>query len=191
MTDKDAKQVEDIALLYVRSFNRMNLQAYTIGDRDLVLGISKLKQLQKKAKFPLLSVNILDDKDQPVFQPSTVLNSGGIKIGIIGATTALLVNRQKVESEHKLNVEKPVLAIRREVAKLKKQGVGLFILLSHLNQTEITEVGRLVPEIQIVLGGQDMRMEHTLKRVGSALVGNGYMKGKYLSIMDLMVQNQS
>ena len=151
MTDKDAKPVNDIADLYVRAFNRMNLKAYTVGDRDLVLGISTLKKLQKKAKFPLLSANILDAKDQPVFKPSIVLNSGGTKIGVIGATTALLVNRQKVESNQKMRVEKPVLAIRREVAELKKQGVDLFILLSHLNQTETVEVGRLVPEIQIIL----------------------------------------
>ena len=79
----------------------------------------------------------------------------------------------------------------KEAAKLKKQGAQLLILLSHLNETELAAVGKLVPDIHIVLGGQDMRMEHSLKRVGNAFSGNGFMKGKYVSVIDLFIRNQS
>jgi 2',3'-cyclic-nucleotide 2'-phosphodiesterase (5'-nucleotidase family) len=188
---EERKAVEDMATLYIRSFNLMKLAAYTVGDRDLVVGIPLLKKLEKKASFPFLSANVRNENGTPVFTPSILIKKAGLSIGVIGATTALMVNGQVVRETYKIDIKPPANAVRDEAAKLKKQGAQLLILLSHLNATELAAVAKLVPDIHIVLGGQDMRMEHSLKRVGNAFAGNGFMKGKYVSVMDLFIRNES
>lgn len=190
VSEADRPGVLAAADVFIDAFERMDVKAVNIGDRDLALGIDTLKALDKKSKFPLLSSNIQKD-GKAVFTPSILVTVGGRKVGIIGAVTALFVNRQKLESSAGIKVLSADQTVPTEVARLKAQGAELFILLGHLNETEVDAVAKAAPELNFVLGGQWLKMDATLSRKGSAFVAGGYMRGKNLSVLDLHVRGDS
>ena len=58
----ELKGITEKAHLIVESLNLMGYDAIGIGDDDLSLGKEFLLDLAKKAKFPFLSSNLLDEK---------------------------------------------------------------------------------------------------------------------------------
>src|SRR4029453_10243246 len=86
---KDAERDEAIrkAELIVEAYNRMGYQAMAVGSFDLVGGMDTLLALQKRAKFPFLSANVVHTKTKSLFfKPYTILETAGVKIGVIGLT---------------------------------------------------------------------------------------------------------
>ena len=178
--------------VYLAAYKQMGLQAYTIGDRDLGLGLKTLRSVARKASFPLLSSNVVHkDSGAKVFKGHTIIRKAGFKIAVIGATTSLFVNRNQLEESDNIKVIAPEESVAKEIKAAKAKGAQLFVLLGHLNESEVERTVRSNPEIQFVLGGQWVKMDSRAKKVGNAWVVGAYMRGKNLSVMDLYVQNKS
>lgn len=67
--------------------NEFGFDAMTPGANEFDLGVNSIKANTELAEFPLLAINVYgsDDKPADFCEPSTVIESDGIKIGIIGA----------------------------------------------------------------------------------------------------------
>ena len=64
--------VTEKAYLLIESSNLMGYDALGIGDDDLSLGKEFLLEISKKAKFPFLSSNLMDEKSKKLlFLPSS------------------------------------------------------------------------------------------------------------------------
>ena len=183
----DRKQVEAAVDVYLTVFEAMGLQGYNIGDRDLALGLTQLKALEKKAKFPILSANVVGTDGKPIFKPSIMLTAAGKKIGVIGVVTTLFVNKAKWTKEQGYDVTDPIAAVRRELPLLKKQGAEIIMVLAHLNETEIDELAEAAPDVNFILGGQTNRPQHLVQRINKSFVFTAYIKGKNMSVLDLHV----
>ena len=191
MAPEKLLQVKAISALYLDAFASMHLTAYTIGDRDLALGIPMLQELRKKAAFPFLSANLLDAGGKPIFEPSIVKEVAGMKVAIIGAVTGLFVNREQRLREDNLQLKDVAEAVAAEVQRRKAEGAKLFILVGHLNDAEVQTVTKASPELQLVLGGQDISFQNRLTKAGGAHVAKAFMKGKNLGILDVHLKDGS
>ena len=182
--DTERAKVLDMADVFFRAFNSTKLDAYAIGDRDLALGIPELKKLEKRAHFPLLSVNLVDAKSKkPLFKPSVMLEAAGKKVLVVAAVTKTFFKKKELLEPQGIELGDPTELVHAEIQK--HPGADLVVLLGHLNDGEIKEVVERSPEIHFVLGGQTYRHEQTLNKVGGALVANGYFKGKNISVVDV------
>lgn len=66
----------------------MDLQAFVLGNHEFDWGISNIEEQKESSKFPFLGINIFDDHNQyasNIAEPSTIVEKGGVKVGIIGA----------------------------------------------------------------------------------------------------------
>ncbi|MDD4004143.1 MAG: bifunctional UDP-sugar hydrolase/5'-nucleotidase [Elusimicrobiaceae bacterium] len=119
------------------SITLMNLLGYSalaLGNHEFDYGQEPLKKALAQAKFPALSCNMYlraDGTRVPYVKPYTVLDVGGAKIGVIGATieeTAVATMPANVEDiEFRNRAEE----VKKAVAELKKQGVENIIVLTH------------------------------------------------------------
>ncbi|MBT9558315.1 MAG: hypothetical protein IV100_19940 [Myxococcales bacterium] len=184
-------EIASAAKVLMAAYKRFDVKGAAIGDRDLALGIETLKAFRKDASFEFLSVNLTDEAGALLFAPSLLTTVGGQKIGVIGATTALFMNREQVQTAGKYRVEPPAPRIAAEVDKLKAAGATVFILLGHLNRSEIEEAVQAAPAINLVLGGQWLDYDQTIEKVGKALVVGGFQRGKNLSVLSAFVKNGS
>ncbi len=74
------------AELLLKQMDAMGTSVMAVGARDLTLGLDYLKSGAKGLKMKLLSANLVDKAGKPVFPASTVLTSGGLKVGVVGAS---------------------------------------------------------------------------------------------------------
>ncbi|HUL29771.1 MAG TPA: hypothetical protein VLZ03_04890 [Thermodesulfobacteriota bacterium] len=142
------------AHLIVESFNRMGYAAVGIGDDDLSLGKEFLMEISKKAAFPFLCSNLLDEaSDKNPFQASLIKEINGLRIGIF----SLLSPDSFTPSDPRkkgLSFRSPVEAAQTMVAELKPK-TDLIILLSHLGYAKDLELARTVQGIHVIVGGHN------------------------------------
>ena len=180
------------AELIVDQYGLGGLAAMTVGDRDLAFGRETLLALAKRAKFPVISANLVDAASGERLLPDHVIvERAGLKIGILGLMSPsgaanTVLNRPRVEGEPSWRVSDPVVAAQAAVTALAREGADLVVALSHLSPEEQAAVATAVPSIHIFLGGQSMggRAPNATARAGAIAVEAG-MKGKQVGLMTL------
>ncbi len=112
--------------------------------------------------IPFLSANI-DVSAEPALAalaerglvaPSTVIETGGERIGVIGAVTPWLPN---ISSPRKVVVSAVLEAVQAEADRLEADGVNKIVLVSHLQDVneEVALVGELGGVDVVIAGGGD------------------------------------
>ncbi len=185
--------VRERALLFVDAFNRMGMQAYTLGERDLSLGLELLRELAGRAKFRLLAANLLNADGQPLFERSLIVELGGRKIGLLGLLGARAAVQPNDLTALGATLEPPAKVAAAEVARLQADGAELVVVLSHLGPGEEAEVLRAAPAIRFFIGGHSGRqLERPMKldepqSGASAWVFEAGNRGKHQGRLELYV----
>lgn len=113
-----------------------------------------------------MAANLLLDKvpelrDQPNLYDSIVLKKNGVDIGIIGYLTP---DTKYLSPKNKVEYEDEIIAIKREVKKLKDNGVNILIALGHSGFIKDLAIAKDVEDIDLVIGGHSntfLLNEHT------------------------------
>jgi 5'-nucleotidase len=143
--------------------NLIGYDAMAIGNHEFDDGPANFARFLAGARFPVLSANV-DSSNEPSirgkYRDHVVLERGGVKIAIIGATT---------EDTPEISSSGPTVRFPRAetvlpaiVERLRGQGVTHVVLLSHLGLSRDRQVAAAVDGIDVVVGGHS----HTL-------LGNG------------------
>ena len=138
--------------------------AMALGNHDFDLGPEVTARFIEgfTPPIPFLSANA-DFSGEPVLQAlvdagtlaaSTIIETGGQKIGVIGAVTPLLPN---ISSPRNVVISDVLAAVSAEAASLTEQGVNKIILVSHLQdvEEEKTLVASLTDVDVVIAGGGD------------------------------------
>jgi 5'-nucleotidase / UDP-sugar diphosphatase len=138
-------------LAYMEAFG---VQAQTIGNHEFDNGPSQLAEYIKNATFPVVSANI-DASAEPILKdlikPSTILEIGGQKVGIVGVTTP----GTPITSSpgDKVKFLDPLPSVQKAVDDLRAQGINKIILLSHLGYSEDLKLAPQLKGIAVIVGG--------------------------------------
>lgn len=185
--------------------NTMRYDAMAIGNHEFEYGEAVLSWEKNRANFPVLAANLLwKDTNHPFAQAHTIIERGGVRIGVIGimgqdAATAIIPS-----FIDELDVIDPVIAVRRSVEELRDD-VDLIVLLTHMGktapmQTDAESDPRLargveadmalagaVEGIDVLLGGHaDAGTEQALVHpVTGTLVMQTYGQGTHLGMLEL------
>ncbi|MBI1245556.1 MAG: hypothetical protein GC202_11170 [Alphaproteobacteria bacterium] len=139
--------------------NMLGYDAMAIGNHEFDDGPANFSRYLRGAKSPVLSANV-DASAEPAirgqYRDAVVLERGGVKIGIIGATTE---DTPEISSPgQNLKFPRAEGVIAPIVARLKADGVNHIIMVSHLGLFRDKEVAAAVDGIDVVVGGHS----HTL-----------------------------
>jgi 2',3'-cyclic-nucleotide 2'-phosphodiesterase (5'-nucleotidase family) len=138
----------------LKAYEKMGYDALNIGDTDMVLGINYLKTLQESSKIPFLSANLMDKKtEKPFFQPYLIKMVNGLRIGIIGLLTPEVLPHVHKEMEGYF-IEDPIKVAAETVHRFMSD-CDQIIALAHLHPSEIESIVQEVPQISIIIGGND------------------------------------
>jgi len=140
--------------IVLKIYEKMEYDALNIGDTDMVLGINYLKTLEESSKIPFLSANLLDKKTEtPFFQPYLIKMVDGTRIGIIGLLTPDI--HPFIQKELKSYfIEDPIKAALETINRYLAD-CDQIIALAHLNPSEIESLAKKIPQISIIIGGND------------------------------------
>lgn len=148
--EKARKRAEVVLKIY----EKLGYDALNIGDTDLGLGIEYLKNLQKKSKIPFLSANLKEkETGRPIFKSYLVKEVDGMRIGIFGLLTPDI--HPFIQKGLKTYfIEDPIKAAL-ETIKRYLADCDHIIALAHLTPTEIQTLTKRIPQISIIIGGND------------------------------------
>ncbi len=139
--------------------NKIGLDAMVYGNHEFDLGSEPLAKFIETATFPVLSGSVdvsADKRLAPLAEDRLVLDVGGQKVAILGATTT---DTPEIASPDKADVFRdPVAYLTGEVKALEAEGVDKIILVSHLGVNADIKVAEAVPGIDAIVGGHS----HTL-----------------------------
>ena len=128
----------------IEYMNEVGYDAASAGNHDFDLGKDVFINLTEMARFPILSANIFDKESGEVFahvKPYTIVDRGGLRIGIFGLTTEATKNMSFPRNIEGLDFRAELPAAQRSVDALKAQNVDLVIGLVHMGLPYDTREG--------------------------------------------------
>ena len=178
-------RVTEKASLIVESFNLIGYHAAAVGDDDLSLGKKFLVNLSKKANFPFLSSNLIDQESgKLLFAPSLLKESNGLRIGIFSLLSPDAFISQTDFRKTGLIFLDPIETAKSMVAKLKPQ-TDLIILLSHLGHPKDVQLAQTGPGIHIIAGSHSGIQLINPPVIQNAIIIQTSGKGMYGGRFDL------
>jgi 2',3'-cyclic-nucleotide 2'-phosphodiesterase (5'-nucleotidase family) len=177
------QQNQIIAEGILDSYGLMAYDAVGIAGRDLAAGLDFLLKMQSRAKFPLLSANLVrSSTDKPLFPPFIIKDAGNLRIGIIGLTgpdagrfispgdNAVLMSWQKVLGP----IVSPLAA-----------ECDLILLLSSYPLIENEKIAEEFPDIHIIIQTGYRGANSAPKLTTNSLICQTGQQGKYLGVLQV------
>nr|XP_034834351.1 uncharacterized protein LOC117990957 [Maniola hyperantus] len=131
------------------------LEHSSLGNHEFDEEVGGVIPFIRNLSCPIVTANLILKKvpelvNIPNLYNSTVIVKSGVKIGIIGyltPETKFLAPKNNVEYEDE------ILALNREVRKLKDLGIHILIALGHSGFLKDLEIAEKVDDIDLVIGG--------------------------------------
>ncbi len=137
----------------VEAMNMMGYDAMTIGGKDLMLGIEALREREEEADFPFLSANlVLYGSDELLFDPYTIVEIGGRKVGILGLTGSEGSMPQDLIGGDVVDLLKPLEVASQYIAEMFTE-TDIIVVLSHLGLDMDELLAQEIPGIDLIVGG--------------------------------------
>jgi 2',3'-cyclic-nucleotide 2'-phosphodiesterase (5'-nucleotidase family) len=176
------------ANLIIESFNLMGYDAIGIGDDDLTLGKEFLLEISKKANFPFLSSNLLDEASgKTLLQSSVIKEIKGLRIGIFSLLSPDFFTNPSDPRRKGLNIQSPIETAQAMIKELKPK-TDLIILLSHLGYGKDVELARAVQGINIIVGGHT-GINVTYPPPSNTIIVQTGSRGMFGGKLDLLFSN--
>lgn len=163
----------------VEVYNKLRFDTTSVGNHEFDKGLSEAMRLTRGgknpvrgtdwggAKFPYLAANLeYKDTGKPVFDPYTILERNGIKIGVIGAVTKDLPTLVTPTGIASMNVLDEPTGINKYVEEVKQKGAQIIIVAIHEGGTPTVADGqekvngpivdiaaRVDPRVDVIISG--------------------------------------
>lgn len=177
----------------IETMNRMGFDAMTVGNHEFDWGMEAFQDLRKAAAFPFLSANIVDERGAllPGVKPYILLRKKGLKIAVIGVTTPETHYATKPGNMKGYKVIAVDKVLPPLVDKVRKDGAGPVIVLSHLGLDEDREMASKVSGIDLIVGGHSHTEVKRTVVVGTTLIVQAGYYGQQLGVLKISVDAAS
>jgi 2',3'-cyclic-nucleotide 2'-phosphodiesterase (5'-nucleotidase family) len=164
----------------VEVMNTMGYAASVIGNHEFDFGVAALQKRITEAEFPYLSANLRykEDGSVPVdlgIHPYTIVETGGLRVGIIGLTTTRTPNVTNPANLTAFEFIEPEDALREVVPEVQEAGADLLLIPGHLCQDELYSLAEQVEDLPIdMLGGGHCNELFAEEIADTVLLEGGY-----------------
>jgi hypothetical protein len=169
-------------LINMKAMDIMKYDAVTLSDDEFDFGSDFLLENLSNYKLPVLSCNV---SGSAIFKPYVVKDAGGVKVGIIGATTTLAQQKSGA-----IKFRDPQSAVTDAVKELKNKGVDIIVLLSHLGEEEDLKLIAKVPDINAVIVGHNSLKQDSVSKYSSTLILRPSWQGRKLGKITLSIKDK-
>ncbi len=189
----------------MKYLNYMKYDAWVLGNHEWDWGADKLDACVKSVKIPIVTANVkyggerkdiggtASDRIATACHPYRIIESAGVKVGIVGITTPGIPNWSRPHLIPGMQFESSVDALRRVIPEMKSKGAEILVLVTHQGWREsgddhanqLNAVTREFPELDVIIGGHSHRHfpEHKLKGI---LYTQANYWGTYLGRVDFV-----
>ena len=159
-----------------------------VGHWEFTLGAERVRELISALGFPFLALNVRDSEwHEPVFPGSVVIERGGVRIAVLGQAYpwTRIANPRHLVPDWSFGIRED--DVRAEVAKVRRAGCDLVVLLSHNGFDVDRKLVSRVDGIDVVLTAHGHDALPAVVTVGRTLLVASGSHGKFVSRLDLDV----
>jgi len=165
--------------------NRAGYDAMAVGNREYYFRKRGLLHKTARAKFAVLSANLLPREDElGHIQRWAVVDVGGERVGLFGLTPTMIRPGGWVEAFSDLRFIPWRQAAREAVAALQQEATWL-VALSHLGLKSDVRLARICPELDLILGAHSHLSEAETLREGGIAISHCGCYGRQAAVIDL------
>ncbi|MCP3136731.1 bifunctional UDP-sugar hydrolase/5'-nucleotidase [Pyxidicoccus xibeiensis] len=184
---QDDAVVQQRADLVLEQMEALGTAAMAVGARDLSHGLAYLQKATRgpKKQLKLLSANLVDKAGKAPFAASTVVEAGGLKVGVVGVSP-----EGAVAGEPALTGRAPLDAALAEARKLRQaRKVDVVVVLAAVPYQEAMKLALLANDaVDFVVQSSENKGLGIGKRVGThAAVFPAGELGRQLTRLELSV----
>ncbi len=189
------------------AMNAMGYDAMVVGNHEFNFGLENLGAARKVARFPWLSANTRTDGKVQPFAPYVVKAVGGVRVAIVGVTTAAIPQWEKPEQIAGLTWLDPVEGVRGALAALEavKPDVVLAAVHGGLDrdpgtgerrpgekpgENSVWQIAEAFPQLAAIVYGHTHRREEG-RRVGNVLLVQPRNWAQEVARIDLTLSRES
>ncbi|MHB0958565.1 MAG: bifunctional metallophosphatase/5'-nucleotidase [Pirellulaceae bacterium] len=174
----------------IRIFNHLGYDAMTLGNHEPDFGIAALRQRIKEAQFPFLAANLVSQSNQePFVAPYVIKKVGDVSVGILGLTYPKTPWTTAPQNVAEVTYQDPVSALEQQLPQMRRQGVELIVVLSHLGLSEDKRLAETVQGIDVIVGGHSHNRMEQAEKIGDTLIVQAGAHGADLGRLDLTLQD--
>jgi sulfur-oxidizing protein SoxB len=168
----------------------------TTGHWEFTLGAQRVaelfgtRQLAGSSGIPFLAGNVRDtDFEEPVFHGTRMFEKGGISVAVIGQAFPYtpIANPRWLIPAWSFGIRED--SLQRTVARVRREGAQVVVLLSHDGFDVDRKLAGRVEGIDVILTGHTHDALPAPLRVGQTLLIASGSTGKFLSRLDLEIEN--
>ncbi|HVG29327.1 MAG TPA: bifunctional UDP-sugar hydrolase/5'-nucleotidase [Pyrinomonadaceae bacterium] len=188
------------------SMNALRFDAMAVGNHEYNFGLGVLAKARGEAHFPWLSANTYKaGTDETYYQPYVVKELNGVRVGVLGLTTAGVPSWENRENYAGIEFRAPVAEARKWVEVLRgKERADLVVVAMHMgleedlrtgevtpgqapHENEAVAVARQVKGIDLILMGHTHREVPDIT-VGGALLTQANAWGRHVARADVYLE---
>ncbi len=157
---------------------------------EFTLGIDRVTEIVEGLDFPFLGANIFDAEwNEPAYEPYKMFEVGGANVAVIGQAFPYLpiANPKWMFPNLSFGVREERMA--EVVQEVRDNGADLVVVLSHNGFDVDRKMAGNVPGIDVILTGHTHDALPEPVMVGQTLLIASGSNGKFISRVDLDVQN--
>lgn len=179
----------------VVAMNDMKYDAWVMGNHEFNFNHDVLNRTLSKFNGTALSGNIYKEDGTRFLPAYKIIEKDGVKIGLIGMTTPMIVQFEKNNGNlDGLVVNNTVKETKKAINELKGQ-VDLMVGVMHMGEqnennvpdTGVTDIANACPELDAIVAGH-MHLNVSSKLINGVLVTEPYKYGNSLSKIDFKVK---
>jgi 2',3'-cyclic-nucleotide 2'-phosphodiesterase (5'-nucleotidase family) len=165
----------------IAAMNAMHYDAAAIGNHEFNYGVPLLNAAIARARFPFLAANVYTAAGRRAYAPYRIVRRGGVKVGIIGATTPGSMIWDRANLSGRLVIRDIVPEVRRAVREIRSAGADVVVVVMHAGLDEpasydtvatglpsenvAARVAKEVPGIDLIVYG------HSHKQMADTTIG--------------------
>ncbi|MGH1545329.1 bifunctional metallophosphatase/5'-nucleotidase [Vibrio cholerae] len=179
-------------------FNEMKYDVWVLGNHEFDFGLKVLNRSLTQFKGRSLASNIQRPDGNPFLPGYTIIERGGIKIGVIGMDTPMTqVFAEGTNRLEGMTFTNPTLEVQKIIKQIDPQ-VDAIVLVAHMGienenditNTGVTDIANGNPELDAIVAGH----MHTLidkAVVNGVIITEPDKYGRALSRIDLQFEEQN
>ncbi|WFD10530.1 bifunctional metallophosphatase/5'-nucleotidase [Tepidibacter hydrothermalis] len=182
----------------VIGMNEIGYDTWTMGNHEFNFGTEVLDRIISKFDGTALSGNIYKEDGSRYLDGYKIIEKGGVKVGVIGMTTPMIVEFEN-DSDHLKNlvVKQPIDETKKIIDELKGK-VDVLVGVMHMGEdnennisgTGVIDMANTCPELDVIIAGH-MHKNVSSNTINGVLITEPYKYGRCISKVDLTFERDS